>query len=75
MSDFTDNQLYPSVEWIWLWIRLNNSGKWACDWLTEDADFDKKKIIFSDETHFDHGEYVNKQSCRIWGTENPHAYI
>ena len=34
-----------------------------------------KKIIFSDETHFDSGGYVNKQNCRIWGTENPHAYI
>ena len=21
------------------------------------------------------GGYVNKQNCRIWGTENPHAYI
>ena len=21
------------------------------------------------------GWYVNKQNCRIWGTENPHAYI
>ena len=35
----------------------------------------KKKIIFSDEAHFDLGGYVNKQNCRIWGTENPHAYI
>ena len=35
----------------------------------------KKKIIFSDETHFGLGGYVNKQNCRIWGTENPHAYI
>ena len=35
----------------------------------------KKKIIFSDEPHFDLGGYVNKQNCRIWGTENPHAYI
>ena len=34
-----------------------------------------KKIIFSDEAHFDPGGYVNKQNCRIWGTENPHAYI
>ena len=34
-----------------------------------------KKIIFSDEAHFDLGGYVNKQNCRIWGTENPHAYI
>ena len=35
----------------------------------------KKKIIFSDEAHFDVGGYVNKQNCRIWGTENPHAYL
>ena len=35
----------------------------------------KKKIIFSDEAHFDLGGYVNKQNCRIWGIENPHAYI
>ena len=34
-----------------------------------------KKIIFSDEAHFDLGGYVNNQNCRIWGTENPHAYI
>ena len=48
--------------------------KWACDRLTEDADFGKK-IICSDEAHFDLGENVNKQNCRIWGTENPRAYI
>ena len=30
----------------------------------------KKKIIFSIEVHFDLGGYVNKQICRIWGTEN-----
>ena len=35
----------------------------------------KKKTIFSDKAHFDLGGYVNKQNCRIWGTENPHAYI
>ena len=29
----------------------------------------EKKIIFSDEAHFDLGGYVNKQNCRIWGTE------
>ena len=34
-------------------------------------DFGKKKIIFSDEAHFDLGGYVNKKNCRIWGTENP----
>lgn len=30
-----------------------------------------KKIIFSDEAHFHVGGCVNKQNCRIWGTENP----
>ena len=35
----------------------------------------KKKIIFSDEAHFDLSGYINKQNCRIWGTETPHAYI
>ena len=37
--------------------------------------FAKKKIIFSDEAHFDLGGYGKKQYCRIWGTENPHVYI
>ena len=45
-------------------IRLNNARMWGCDWLTEDADFGKKKIIFSDEAQFDLGEYVTKQNCR-----------
>ena len=56
-------------------IRLNNAEKWACDRLTEDADFGKKKLIFSDEDHLDLGGYVNKQNCHIWGTDNQHAYI
>ena len=51
-------------------------AKWVCDRLTEDADFGKKKkIIFSDEAHFDLGGYVNRQNCRIWDTENPQALI
>ena len=33
------------------------------------------KIIFSGEADFDVGGYVKKQNCRIWGTENPYAYI
>ena len=40
-------------------------AKWACDRLTEDADFGKKKIIFSNEAHFDLCKYINKQNCRI----------
>ena len=43
MPDLTDNQFYPSAEQIWLCKRLNNAGQWACDRLTEDADFGKKK--------------------------------
>ena len=49
-------------------------ARWDCDRLTEDSVFGKK-IIFSDEAHFDLGGYVNKQNCRIWGTDNRHAYI
>ena len=54
---------------------LEQGWKWDCDQFTEDADFAKKKIIFSDKPHFDLGRCVNKQDCRIWGTGNPHAYI
>ena len=43
MSDLTDNQFYPSAERIWLYIRF---AKWACDRLTEDADFGKKNHLF-----------------------------
>ena len=52
-------------------------AKWACDRITEDADFGKKKkkMFFLNEAHFDLGGYVNKQNCLIWVTENPHAYI
>ena len=50
-------------------------AKWACVQLTEDGDFSKEKIIFPDEAHFDLGGYVNKQICRIWGTENTHAHV
>ena len=43
-------------------------AKWACDRLTEDMDFGKKKTILSVEAHFD----LNKQNCRIWGTARIH---
>ena len=52
--------------------KLEHAGKRASYRLTENADFGKK-IIFSDEAHF--GGYVNKQYCRIWGTEKMHTYI
>ena len=44
------------------------------DWVLrrrqEDARF-ANKIIFSDEAHFHLNGFVNKQNCRIWGSENP----
>ena len=45
MADLTDNWFYPNVERIRFFIHLNNAGKWACDRLTEDADFGKKKNV------------------------------
>ena len=50
---------------------MNNAGKY-CDITLKTI---IEKIIFTDETHFDLGGYVNRQNCRIWGTENPHANI
>ena len=44
-------------------------AKRACDRLTEESGFGKKKLIFSDEA-----QRVCKQNCRIWGAEKPHAY-
>ena len=43
-------------------IRRFRFAKWACDRLTEDADFGKKKkkIMLLDEAHFDLGGYVDK---------------
>ena len=66
MSDLTDNQFYPSDERILLRIRLNNAGKHR---LTEDGDFGQKKIIFSDEAHFDLSGYVSKQNDSLFGTD------
>ena len=50
-------------------------AKWAYDRLLEVADFGKKKYHLFREAHFDLVRYVNKQNCRIWSTQNPHAYI
>lgn len=33
------------------------------------------RIIFSDEAHFHLNGYVNKQNCRVWGTENPRVFV
>ena len=52
---------------------LNKAEKWACDRLSEDADFGKKKKSSFQMKLI--GGYVNKQNCRISGIENPHAYI
>ena len=34
-----------------------------------------RKIILSDEAHFHLGGYVNKQNCRLWGSENQKMII
>ena len=52
-------------------IRLNNASLSGPAIDLQKMPILPKKIIFSDEAHFDLGGYVNKQNCRIWGTENP----
>lgn len=49
-------------------------ANWALERLEEDEHF-YRKIIFTDEAHFQLGGYVNKHNCRIWGTENPHVIV
>lgn len=48
------------------------------DWVVEmhenDPEF-HRKIILSDEAHFHLGGFVNKQNCRIWGSENPRVIV
>ncbi|GFU09344.1 uncharacterized protein NPIL_128271 [Nephila pilipes] len=48
------------------------------EWFVEhqhvDADF-SNKIIFSDEAHFFLDSFVNRQSSRIRGSENPHVVV
>ena len=34
-----------------------------------------RKIIMSDKAHFHLGVYVNRQNCRILGSENPKTII
>jgi hypothetical protein len=44
------------------------------NWVLENQKVDgifSKKIIFSDEAHFQLDGYMNTQNCRIWGAENP----
>ncbi|EFN87491.1 hypothetical protein EAI_07403, partial [Harpegnathos saltator] len=33
------------------------------------------KIIFSDQAHFHVDGLVNRQDCRIWGSENPRVIV
>ncbi|ERL91841.1 hypothetical protein D910_09166, partial [Dendroctonus ponderosae] len=49
-------------------------ANWALNKLSDDPGIERK-IIFPDEAHFHLGGYVNKQSRRIWSTENPHVVL
>jgi hypothetical protein len=43
--------------------------------LLESIDQDEKvlrNVVFSDERTFHQSGKVNRHSCRIWGSENPH---
>ena len=44
--------------------------EWVLEYQAVDGNF-SNKIFFSDEAHFALVGYVNKQNCRIWGSENP----
>lgn len=44
--------------------------KWALEQEASDSDL-QSKIFFSDEANFYLDGFVNKQNCRIWGSEKP----
>ena len=81
---FFSTNAYSAIKCVISFILSPNEYGCAYDWTTLGSgpatDLQKmstlaKKIIFSDEDNFYLSGYVNKQNCRIWGTENPHAYI
>jgi hypothetical protein len=43
--------------------------------LTTSNDHFLKKVQFSDEVTFHISGEVNRRNVRIWGSENPHAYV
>lgn len=53
-------------------LMRRNFAEWAFEKLKANPLF-YRKIIFSDEAHFWLSGFVNKQNCRIWSEENPHA--
>lgn len=48
--------------------------EWIIEHQQVDPDF-SKKIILSDEAHFHLDGFVNRQNCRIWGSENPRVIV
>ncbi|GFY09159.1 DUF5641 domain-containing protein [Trichonephila clavipes] len=48
--------------------------EWAQNEIAVLPDF-HKRILFSDEAHFQLNGYVNKQNCRIWSEANPQVYV
>ena len=49
-------------------------AEWVLEQQAVNDDF-SNQIFFSDEAHFSLGGYVNKQNCRIWGSENPEIIV
>lgn len=77
-SEFSRNIfVFMLTEFNWLknWILLimrseefSLNGLWNNNKV--DADF-SNKIIFSDEGNFHFDDYLNRQNCCFWGSENP----
>jgi Helix-turn-helix domain (DUF4817) len=71
-----DLQLHPYKVQLTQELKPTDHGKrrqfveWILEMQRENEGF-TKRIIFSDEAHFHLNGFVNKQNCRIWGSENP----
>ena len=51
-------------------LRLNNAVKYC-----ERSTYRRCRFWQKKKSSFQMNGYVNKQNCRIWGTENPYPYF
>jgi len=72
-------RLYPYKLQLTQRLRRGDKAKRVrfCRWLLDKwkSPSFRRHLFVSDEAHFYLNGCVNKQNCRVWGNENPHALV